>query len=152
MLQKLIGQPLVDMWRVLNMAVFAFGDDVKWISTDSGERTGSRYALHVQCPFRLLRNGRVLVGSDDLWVEAKNPSAVRSSEGQEETYYDLVVSRIVRGTKESPLIVRSIRTSGCGDLALDLSDGVAIEVVPTSARPSEAWRFLERGGEHVTYP
>src|SRR5256885_9637604 len=68
-IQSIVGLSLSGIGRALNMGIFSFGPDVTWIDSTTREtRIDSKYAIHVQCPFRLTRNGHTLVGSDDMRI------------------------------------------------------------------------------------
>ncbi len=53
--------------------------------------------------------------------------------------------------RKSPLVV-AVRTRPTGDLRVELEHGITIEVIPTSSKRRESWRFLERFKDHVTFP
>lgn len=155
LIRSMIGLGLSGIGRALNMGVFSFGADVAWVESDTGaSRTGSEYAIHVQCPFRLTRGGRILVGSNDVLPsrEVMTDPIGRDSEMESVTAFDVVADRIVKATQSSPLVVRDVRITKSGDLRVELSDRVAIEAFPASGSPSEAWRLFRRGGEHLVFP
>ncbi len=53
--------------------------------------------------------------------------------------------------RKAPLVV-AVRTRPVGDLQVELEHGITIEVLPTSLKRRESWRFFERFAEHVTVP
>jgi hypothetical protein len=63
-----VGQPFTAIGRIGDMAVLGFGEGVSWDApSGTGTLTGSRYALHVMCPFRVTQGAeRIVVGSEDL--------------------------------------------------------------------------------------
>jgi hypothetical protein len=63
-----VGQPFTAIGRIGDMAVLGFGEGVSWDApSGTGPLTGSRYALHVMCPFRVTQGAeRIVVGSEDL--------------------------------------------------------------------------------------
>lgn len=153
--EPIIGLHLSGIGRALNMGLFLFGPNVTvFDSRTSTEHIGSAYALHVQCAFRVTRNGRIVLGSDDMLVpaEALREGKNANSEGGELSAFDVIAARITAGIELSPLVVHNVIFAACGDLRVELTDQVAIEAFPMGARPSEAWRFLRRGGDHVVFP
>ncbi|MFC8448674.1 hypothetical protein [Kitasatospora sp. NPDC057223] len=115
--------------------------------------TGSRFALHLECPFRVVQQDRIFVGSDDLLT----PAARREEDGRghnedEWLAYD-VGTGVLRSflDRKAPLVV-AVRTRPVGDLQIELEHGITIEVLPTSLKRRESWRFPERFAEHVTFP
>jgi hypothetical protein len=46
--------------RALDMAIFSFGEDVPWLSAFGDSEVRARFALHVQCHFRVVYRDRVM--------------------------------------------------------------------------------------------
>src|SRR5256885_13674952 len=140
-IQSIVGLSLSGIGRALNMGIFSFGPDVTWIDSTTREtRIDSKYAIHVQCPFRLTRNGHTLVGSDDMRIpgNALSRATNHQLDEQEVTAFDVIVDRITEGTRFSPLVVQGVNVALGGDLCLELSDQVTIEAFPMAAGPIEA--------------
>ena len=65
-LQPLIGRKLSVARNAGNMKLFHFGE----LRRRPDEGLVGEYALHVQCPWRLEQDGRVITGSLDYYVRA----------------------------------------------------------------------------------
>ncbi len=66
-IQSMVGLTLSGIGRALDMGIFEFGEDVEWTNPRTQQvDLGSEYAIHLQCPFRVTRKGRILVGSCDI--------------------------------------------------------------------------------------
>src|SRR4030042_7067785 len=65
-LRVLIGQRIVDCWRVANMAVFEFGPRQRIVNSKGEEVEVSELRLHVQCRWRMVDEAGILFGSDAL--------------------------------------------------------------------------------------
>ncbi|MFH8386148.1 hypothetical protein ACH4E7_35395 [Kitasatospora sp. NPDC018058] len=142
-LRRLVGEVWVDVYRFGGMGVVDFGEMISWPLGDSGEvSTGSGFAVHAQCPFRIVRHGKVLLGSDDL---------VRVQGGGDRLRYDRGADALREFlSREAPRVL-SVDRAPEGDLRITLDHGIRIDVLPTGSE-EESWRFLVRCGEHVTFP
>lgn len=147
-LESLVGVPLSGLGRVLSMGVFNYGNQVSRAdgSTEQIE-SGSEFALHVQCPFRLIRGGVIVLGSVDMHTYA-TPDA----EGDRQSIYDLKAALIDRGVQQSPAFVVAAFVNEPGDLRVEMTDDLALEVFPADSVGRESWRLLRRFGEHVVLP
>jgi hypothetical protein len=134
------------------MAEFGFGD---LISDDFRGRTRevSQYALHIQCPWRIVQDGRLLVGRADWqWPPL----------GSDVSYGDFIEADAPRSRREDFFDeiglhigheVVNVVGSETGDLRIVLTDGCALEVFPDSASTSpdelhdEHWRFFTPGSD-----
>ncbi|MEV6791137.1 hypothetical protein AB0M87_03865 [Streptomyces sp. NPDC051320] len=135
-----VGQPFADIGRTGRMAILGFGEPVSWEApSGAGSLTGSRYALHVSCPFRVTQGTRIVVGSEDL-RRAGGASFDRGAAA-----LDGYLARV------APL-VEAVRVAPTGDLRIDIQHGIAVEVFPATPSRAEAWRLLERFGTHVAFP
>src|SRR5688572_31230515 len=70
----LIGLQLSLIHRVADLCIFHFGE-IRRV----GEGKIGRYALHIQCPWRIEHDDYILTGRTDLW-EAVDPDAVEDWE------------------------------------------------------------------------
>ncbi|GIH68150.1 hypothetical protein [Sphaerimonospora thailandensis] len=146
-LAALMDQPATGVGRALDMGVIEFGDMIK----GPGSSSGSAFALHANCPFRLMMEGRILVGSEDMKWLAKDVMNGFAAD-DERSVYDIRVERIDEFFVASHPKVWSVNVSSIGDVRLDLEEDLVIEVFAMSSRSSEAWRFFHRYGEHYTFP
>lgn len=64
-LSQLIGLPLWDATRTLNMGMFQLGAYRTRINLKGEQDTVGEYALHIQCPWRVIGPGGIVVGSED---------------------------------------------------------------------------------------
>ncbi|MFC6023638.1 hypothetical protein ACFP2T_46730 [Plantactinospora solaniradicis] len=146
-LSALIGERFSGVGQAAGMGVFEFGVDLTDVDPELGVGSrGAKYALHVQCAFRLTRNGFVVLGSTDQRWLGKGGSGSQSM-------FDVRAQAIDGALAKSPhIVVREISLSGHGDLGIILTNGVGIDIFIDSSRPSEQWRFLQRFGEHLIFP
>ncbi|MCX4757198.1 hypothetical protein ACFC26_24005 [Kitasatospora purpeofusca] len=148
--QRLVGEVCVNVYRFGGMGVVDFGETVSWPLGESGEvSTGSRFAVHAQCPFRIVQHGKIFLGSDDL-VPARrgDPSEGEDQRLQYDTGADVLREFLNR---KAPRVL-TVERAPEGDIRIALEHGIRIDVLPTSSKPEESWRFMVRLGEHVTFP
>ncbi|MFJ8038912.1 hypothetical protein ACIRBX_00175 [Kitasatospora sp. NPDC096147] len=148
LIQRLVGEPLVSIGRFGSMGVIGFGSQVSWpLPPNQPDTVGSRFAVHVQCPFRILQQERILLGSDDLLM-----SVAPGDEQTERLAYDIGASTLQAYLERVVTRVLTVEQRPVGDLLITLEHGIGIEVLPTSRKRPECWRLLARFGEHLTFP
>lgn len=143
----LIDQPATGMGRALDMGIIEFGEPLD----EPGRTSSSAFALHINCPFRLVMDGRMLVGSEDMKWLARDVMHGFALDN-DRSVYDTRVERIDAVFVTSRPKVRAVNISPIGDVRLDLEDGLLVELFVASSRSSEAWRFFRRHGEHYVFP
>lgn len=150
-LAALVGLPLCDSGRAVDMGTFGFGRLI--------ERQGRRgpvevaeYRLHIQETWRVTNAGVVLVGYGD-WHYPPRGSTVT---------YDDFVERDARRTRQDDLrddwiahgtdahVVTTCRGTEAGDLSISFADGCVLETFVNQAThgengDDEFWRLLPPG-------
>lgn len=118
-----------------------------------GKGTVGDFALHVQCPWRLVTNDRILTGSADYYEPADEAEEVnlddhRSGNLQRKRLrevfatYDETTRSLLNET--NALIVTAVYADRFGGLDLELSGGFRLQVFPSGSR-GENWRFFSPG-------
>jgi uncharacterized iron-regulated protein len=139
---QLVGLLVRGRSRAAEMEMFLFGPDVETTHARRGSRRGPRFSIHVQCSWRLVRRGRILVASGDSILAES--SAV---EGDIWAARDAALEEVLARDRD---FVVSAAVSGLGDLILRFSDGSVLEIVIDRSRPeSECFRITDRVGPHV---
>jgi len=67
-LSVLLKQPLIDIGRASNLLWLSFGEKIVTIDRKGNEILRSKYALNVQCPWRLTKERRIIVASKDIYI------------------------------------------------------------------------------------
>ncbi|WP_312469605.1 hypothetical protein [Rhizobium sp.] len=136
------------------MKVFHFGDIRPH---PSGRGTVGAYALHVQCPWRIVSDNTIVTGTSDRFLGA--------AEGQETDHddprsgslqfartesllkgYDDATRSFVNVTDQ--LVVLAAHADGFGGADLLLSGDCRLQIFPDGSL-AEDWRFVELEGLHV---
>ena len=107
-------------------------------------KTVGDYALHIDCPWRIVQRDVVVVGALDRFSPG---------DGQEDDDFDWNHSRDTRWDRRlqqfmerygtSGPIVRAIEMRGAGAFALRFDDEVSLDVLPNRSTDGEYWRLFE---------
>jgi hypothetical protein len=146
-LGPLLGLRLAIARDAGNMKNFQFG---KIRPHPSGKGTIGDFALHVQCPWRLVTNDGILTGSADYYEPAVESEEVDVDDGRSgnlqlkrlgEVFrtYDQETRSLINDA--DALIVAAIHSDRLGGIVLDFSGGFRLEVFPNGSR-GEDWRFF----------
>jgi hypothetical protein len=150
-LQALVGLRLSLVRNAAGMRVFHFGE-VR--PHQRGKGTVGEYALHIQCPWRLVSPDGVITGSSDSQMPPRNggevdPSDPRAGSLQNIrlasllTSYDDVTKSHLNATGE--LVVKSASADQYGSADIAFSGGVHLQLFPDGSA-EEDWRFFKTGG------
>lgn len=148
--RSLVGLPLCDASRAVDMATFGFG---ALVSRESRWKPGQiaqipEFRLHIQCQWRIVRDGAIFVGYGDWhWPPT----------GSDVEYYDFMEADAPRNHRDDLVAAFTAhgetahsvdRAEGAttGDLRLEFSDGCVLEIFPNYATRDdlhdEYWRLL----------
>ncbi|MEV6284021.1 hypothetical protein [Kribbella sp. NPDC051770] len=127
----LIGANVGSVGRALTMGIVEL----------TGSR-GQRLAIHAQCPFRLLHDEKILLGSADMKFPQRGTGTAAFDEFR--TIFDsaAVIVNDILGRLDG--LVSEVQISSGGALIVRWSAGMTLEVFPDSSGPVEAWRVLDR--------
>jgi hypothetical protein len=133
-LERLVGHPFRGIGRAADLVWLAFGGDVPWVNHRGEGTVRPELALHLQCPWRLLRDGEVLVEHRDL-------DAAR---------FDDRVQAVAPYLVDVRPTVLSVNLDDRFGLRIAASSGLLLEVCPDGHAGREDWRFfsMKRNGPH----
>jgi hypothetical protein len=151
-LSRLISLPLSIARDAASMKNFQFGA-VK--PHPSGDGTVGQYALHIQCPWRLLGREGIVTGSYDYYEPVDADKEVDLNDRQAGNLqrkrlgdllrkYDASTRSWVNDTGH--LVVEAVSADDCGGFELMLSGDFRLQIVPCGTR-GEDWRFFAPGIE-----
>lgn len=151
-LKPLIGLKLSISHRAADMRVFGFG-----ALRPYRKGTAGKFALHIQCPWRLEGPEGIITGRSDLYVPAEEPDESFDWDSwdyeRDGNRQDMRVADLLRGSdlhSRSPvdvtesLIVEAIDADELCGVAISISGGYRLVVFPDSAK-GEHWRFFRPG-------
>jgi hypothetical protein len=151
-LTSLVGLRLCIARDAAGMKNFQFGEIRPH---PSGKGTVGDFALHVQCPWRLVTTTQVLTGSTDYYEPAVEGEDVNLDDYQSGNLqrkrlqalfqtYDAETRSLIN--QSDSLTVISLHADRFGGLDLELSGGVRLQVFPDGSR-GENWRFFSPGND-----
>lgn len=155
-LAPLLGLALTGSWRpevkgFEALQRFEFGPQ-RDFTNNKGERvTVGDYALHIGCPWRIIRRERIIVAYIDLYFPDEN--AVEAGGDDFDSYTpgaswrDRQMQRFVEQLYKAPLIVKTIEADAVGSVRLKMSGGYRLEILPMDSLSFEFWRLLSTGTE-----
>jgi hypothetical protein len=144
---ELRGTRLTEIRRVANLVIVVFGPD-----------DGTGWAIHAQCPFRVLHGDVILLGTRDLnWAGecgADRAEAFETGQTKYDAQAEFLTSRFAAGDFR----VTATEFGPGGRLVVEATedgDAVRLEVFPDCSGPwIESWRLFRLGttDEHFVYP
>lgn len=131
--------------RAADMACFQFGQrrqvkDVRGNDGDVGE-----YALHLQSPWRIVKDDRVLMAALDVYHPRRGHENDDGPEFDWEHAGNLLDERILtffeNGTRE--YVVEKVHAGHAGALRILLQGELWLEICPCDSRDGEHWRLFK---------
>lgn len=152
-LSVIVGKRLSIWRRAANMLVVHFGT----IERGEGESWGE-FAIHVQCPWRVLRDGCMFTGLGDLYHPAHEAEdfdwdAWWAEASWPDNLMEFQMRSVLKGTDPSTrslenatddFVVEDVTASPVGDAVIHLSGGFSLEFF-SNRLDGEHWRILDRG-------
>ncbi|MDW4511809.1 hypothetical protein R7236_25890 [Priestia megaterium] len=145
---KLIGLDLRYAGRASNLFWLGFGEMISVTRRGKTEEL-AEYALDIQCSWRITKDNKILVGSQDFysprtgWNE-KNDDFDWDVQGNNR--FDERIESFIENAKEHVTVER-VEPDEIGGLKIFLSQGYLLEVFPDTSEDdeySEFWRFFNR--------
>ena len=140
--------------RAGNLAWLGFGEDVICKNYKGENRIKSRYALHIQCPFRITLREKKKLGSYDMYEPNSTINCSDDFKWNEsgKNLYDEKASMITQELSLNDIRVVDVNSNEMGDLVIRLSNGWIIEAFTNSSSEMEEWRIFETGNlnKHFT--
>jgi hypothetical protein len=138
-LGKLVGLQAWGGCLAADMLTIQFGEE-RTVTRKDGPRTVGQMALHIQSPWRISKNGSVVVGQQDYF----------SADGEDEIHsvWD-TVAQLLPDTSSEPLgtpTVGTVTIEPPAGILMTLEKNLTIQVFPCAgitARDMEAWRLFE---------
>jgi hypothetical protein len=150
-LRQLIGLELSRQTRAANMQCFHFG---KLVFLNE-KKSLSEFSIHLQCPWRITNQSKIIVGDKDLYEPINE-----DSEYDENFDWDIIGGnlrdvKLEQFLEPKKIVVCNITTDDFGGFEIEFTDNSRLTVFPTLTRNyqyGEFWRVLGRKfiGEKVS--
>ena len=145
----LMNQKLNYLGRAASMLDMGFGDDVECISFINGDkRIVSRFALHVQSSWRIIKQNSIVLAQKDFF-EPKDELSYE--EFQKESFgnsqFDARSEIFNVSFRKEPLYISQIFANDFGDVTIHFGSNYHLEVFVDVSGNQESWRFFEPGSD-----
>jgi hypothetical protein len=150
-LAPLIGLPLWGAGRTGDIVRLQFGARRTVGDHEGGSQEVGAYALQLACPWRLVDERRLLVGSGDLLTPADPDAEIETFDWDEPgaNWLDLRLAELWTGFGAEPPSVTGAQPDPYTGFVLELSGARRLEVFPNSTPTghvtTEFWRLLQPG-------
>ncbi|MHB8647090.1 MAG: hypothetical protein ACYDAR_14970 [Thermomicrobiales bacterium] len=149
-LEALVGMPLWGSHRAADLQGFQFGERVPSMSRATKRRPAEavvvgEYALHVQCPWRIIEASRIVVASVDLYYAAGEDPYKQYEDfdwDKQPNRRDERIAALIVAWTEKPPTVESVKADTVGSLRIGLSQRYTLDVFPADSLGNEHWRLL----------
>ena len=120
-----------------------------------GKGTIGEFALHIECPWRIVSSEGIVTGSADYYEPVEARAEVDANDShtgnlQQKRLGDLLGSYDASTrswvNSRAELTVQSVRVDDFGGFDLEFSGGLLLQVFPDGSR-EENWRFFAPGSE-----
>ncbi len=154
-LDNLVGKPLTGVNHAADMAMIGFGEG------PLVERRGktiqlSEWDLHLQCPWRFVRDGSVILASTDFHYEAATGAPCDRGEVRKSVFFANRNSMLDwMGGNPVTVVSLTMKAAGAFDLVFDRD--LELNVLPAFSQnfhAMEEWRLFQPGtdADHFVYP
>lgn len=141
-LNALIGLPIWDTLRALDMQMFDIGRRRRIIGGNGKPIQVGRYSLHIQSPWRIVDKHGIITGQNDRFY-ADNESPLYNDD--EPARLEARIRKWLKRHQHEPVTIEAVSTDSTGAFKLKLSKGYRLEVFPAHSKRgeySEHWRLM----------
>lgn len=105
---------------------------------------------HIQCPFRILQTGKLVLGSCDMRYPQRGIGEDAFDDFK--TIYDSRSATLNAILKQLRASVSAVTVGGAGYLNIRWGPDFLLEIFPDCSGSVESWRVFTRGGQHYGFP
>ena len=146
-LSALVGLPMWRATRALNMEMFTFGERRKRLNQQEEEIEVGEYALHVQCPWRIVGPHLIAIGSEDRnYPEDEKSDWNDFDPDADRTLCEARMAAWLHEHARAPLKVERVEADRTGGFRLFLERGFVLEAFPANTLRGEEfehWRLFQ---------
>jgi hypothetical protein len=152
-LTPLVGLPFRCIGRATNLLWLHFGELHEVSERRGGTKIVGDWAVHIQCPWRICRHGRILTGYNDYYY-APDGEPVEDWDVVGKTRFDLAASTLCDEFAKIPPVVTSVQVDDVGGFFVHFGGDYRLDVFPDeSDETSEHWRIFQPsvGSKHFVF-
>ncbi|MEV0688799.1 hypothetical protein [Streptomyces sp. NPDC050388] len=113
-------------------------------------RGGEKLMAHLQCPFRITQDGKIVLGSRDMRHAQKGAGANAFDELR--TVFDARAATLNGILEQLRPSVDGVSVGKAGELTVSWAPAFQLTAFPDCSGQVEAWRVFVRGGVHHVFP
>ncbi|GAA3818179.1 hypothetical protein ACFS5L_04510 [Streptomyces phyllanthi] len=111
---------------------------------------GETVMAHLQCPFRIVQDGTIVLGSADMRYAQKGAGPKAFEEFR--MIFDARATKLTAILGELHPTVDDVTVGEAGELTVSWEPAFRLVAFPDCSGRIEAWRVLVRGGAHHGFP
>jgi hypothetical protein len=142
-ISRIVGLEWTGLGRAADLVWCTFGRTVKWLNYKGELVDKPEYSLHLQCPFRIAYQGRIRVGSSDIYLSTGNQVTDSAATSDEAVAFDIKATAITSGIGLSR--AAWVAVSGFGDISIRFANGLTLESFAVASDDYESWRLVGFG-------
>ena len=142
MLKILEAEKMFDIGRAINLLWISFGDLVVIKNRKGIESERGHFAIHIQCPWRIIYQGELLLGDMDIYTPQADVN--ESDFDWSEIGYSIFDEKLIKIKAELlPIKVISTYLDNTGYIKILFEKDVVFEAMPNGSSKTEFWRFID---------
>jgi hypothetical protein len=144
-LAPVVGLPLWCIGRAANLLWLHFGELRTVPAHGGGTKSVGQWAIHVQCPWRICRHGRIVVAQQDFYYSPEG-DALDDWDFPGKNRFDSVAATLCAEFKSSLPLVASVAPDDIGGFSLHAANDYRLDVFPANSDVAcEHWRIFQPG-------
>lgn len=145
----IVGASFKDIGRAGNTLWITAGNDI--INNGTERR---KYSIHVQCPWRITKNSKIILASGDIYIPSSNYQYTEEEGFQWDILGNNKFDEYIASEKIflQDLVVKNVHVDELGGLKIIFNNQTVFESFINSSIDDEFWRFIEynhNSSEHV---
>lgn len=138
---ELVNEKLFDMGRTSDLLWIQLGEKILVKNYKGFEVQKGSYAIHVQCPWRIVCHGELVLGNMDIY---RPKDGIVESEFDWSEIGNSVFDEKLEKVKIEllPVKIKDLILDDIGTLKLICDDEFIFEAIPNSSGRIEFWRFI----------
>jgi hypothetical protein len=154
-LRVMQGLRLVAVGAAGDMLWIHFGELRTVLTRNGGKKEVGEWALHLQCPWRFVHDGVIVLASSDFYYDAETGDRHDFDSDRENVFHRnaMVINDFIEAQKPS---VRLIEPGEAGAFEVRFDGDLKLSVMPVHSmfpQKMESWRLFEPGrtGPHFVF-
>ena len=134
-LKNIIGAEIKKVYRFKEMLCIEF------------KKENITYHLHLQCPFKICLNNKIVVASFEIYVPIKKISLEKQKKSISDSLFDIKAKKMLENNK---FIVQEVNVNDFGEFSVLFNNQYMLQIFNDTAINKEIYRFFSKSnkGDH----